>query len=170
MYDDLDSVAGCHDKRHRVQLGGTWWLQFHSSKPDDIDQWDIHTDSDELSDWLLKHSNSERDAGYHAAWSERVRWTVDMYDNIDAIALLAERVRLQLGRAWWIQFDDPEPDGIGKWCLHGDSDEQCKWLYEHSDGDRDARHHASWCKCVRWTVDVCDDIDSVALLAEWVQL
>lgn len=94
MYDDICAVAGSLDNRHRLQLGRTWWVHFLNSKPHNVKQWRVHVDSDEFRDWLLKHSNSECNAEHHAAWSERIGWTVDMYNNIDTIALLAEWVRL----------------------------------------------------------------------------
>jgi len=93
-----------------------------------------------------------------------------VYDDIDSVAVVAEWVQLQLGRARWLHVRCTEPDSRVEWRVHSDDNEQCEWLHKHSDGECDTEHRASWCKCNRWTVDMYDDLDSIVVVAEWVQL
>jgi len=87
-----------------------------------------------------------------------------MYNHLDPVALIAEWVQLQLGRARWFHVRNAEPNDISQRCVHGDGDEHSEWLREPSNGSCQPGHRASWSFCDRWTVDVYDDISSIAFL------
>jgi len=136
LYDNVSGSLRCNDIGHGLRVGRSGYrLRWYVGEPESELGWNLHSDSDQLGQWLHEYCDCAREPDSNASRCKCNGWTADMHNNVSgSLGIVQHHNRLQLGGSGYrLRWYNGESESELIRHIHGDGDELCNWLYEHGD-------------------------------------